>query len=273
MGYNGNLNARATDVITTEGDLRRGDSSGNAERLAIGSANQVLQSNGTTESWATLSTADSVLTTQGDVLYESASGLARLGQSTDGFVLTTKGAGANPVWASVGGGGAWSVIGNYKSTSLDASKTFSSLAVDFDDYSEVVVVCDMANTANCDVEIRINAISSTKYFTDGWQIKDGTDTIIDRNSNTAWVIMPSALGQNNTWTCINHIQLSGVTGGGDNNPKCNTVGRAEGLNGGAYMVTSGLRSVETNIDSVEVIANGTTFQVGSRITVYKVARA
>ena len=167
----------------------------------------------------------------------------------------------------------WEVIGSYKSTSLDASKTFSSLAVDFDAYSEVVVVCDMANTLNCDVQMQINGVSSSSYFTDGWQIKDGTDTIIDRNSNTAWVIMPSALGQNNTWTCINHIQLSGVTGGGDNNPKCNTVGRAEGLNGGAYMVASGLRSVETNIDEIEVIANGTTFQVGSRITVYKVARA
>ena len=53
MGYNGNLNSRATEVITTEGDLRRGDSSGNPERLAVGSANQILLSNGTTESWVT----------------------------------------------------------------------------------------------------------------------------------------------------------------------------------------------------------------------------
>jgi len=98
MGFNGNLYSRASDVITTQGDLRRGDSSGNAERLAIGSANQVLQSNGTTESWATLSTADSVLTTQGDVLYQGAAALARLGQSTDNYTLATKGAGANPVW-------------------------------------------------------------------------------------------------------------------------------------------------------------------------------
>ena len=98
MGFNGNLYARATEVITTQGDLRRGDSAGNPERLAIGSANQVLQSNGSTESWATLSTADSVLTTQGDVLYQGAAALARLGQSTDNYTLATKGAGANPVW-------------------------------------------------------------------------------------------------------------------------------------------------------------------------------
>jgi len=100
LGYSGNLYATATEVINSQGDLRRGDSSGNPERLAIGSSGKVLQSNGTTESWETLTTADSVLTTQGDILVEGASGLERLGQSTDGFLLTTKGAGANPVWAA-----------------------------------------------------------------------------------------------------------------------------------------------------------------------------
>jgi len=99
MGYSGNMYAQATEVITSQGDLRRGDSSGNPERLAIGSSGKVLQSNGTTESWETITTADSTLTTQGDILYENASGLARLGQSTDGFLLTTKGSSANPVWA------------------------------------------------------------------------------------------------------------------------------------------------------------------------------
>jgi len=100
MGYNGNLNARATEVITTQGDLRRGDSSGNPERLAVGSANQVLQSNGTTESWATLSTGDTVLTTQGDLLYEDASGLQRLGAGTAGKFLTTQGTSSNPTYTN-----------------------------------------------------------------------------------------------------------------------------------------------------------------------------
>jgi len=53
MGYSGNMYAQATEVITSQGDLRRGDSSGNPERLAIGSSGKVLQSNGTTESWET----------------------------------------------------------------------------------------------------------------------------------------------------------------------------------------------------------------------------
>ena len=103
MSFNGDLypTAGADVVMTTKGDLVRYDSQ--RERYGIGSTNQVLSVTAGLPAWKTLTTADSVLTTQGDILYEGASGLARLGQSTDGFVLTTKGAGADPVWA-VGGG-------------------------------------------------------------------------------------------------------------------------------------------------------------------------
>jgi hypothetical protein len=44
------------------------------------------------------------LTTQGDILYRDGSGLVRLGAGTSGEFLKTQGAGANPVWASAGGG-------------------------------------------------------------------------------------------------------------------------------------------------------------------------
>jgi len=60
MGYSGNMYATATEVITTQGDLRRGDSSGNPERLAIGSNTFVLSSNGTTESWSAPATPTNV---------------------------------------------------------------------------------------------------------------------------------------------------------------------------------------------------------------------
>jgi len=42
MGYSGNLYAQATEVITTKGDLRVGDSSGNPERLSVGTNGYVL---------------------------------------------------------------------------------------------------------------------------------------------------------------------------------------------------------------------------------------
>jgi hypothetical protein len=44
------------------------------------------------------------LTTQGDIVYRNASGLARLGAGNSGEFLKTQGTGANPVWAEAGGG-------------------------------------------------------------------------------------------------------------------------------------------------------------------------
>ena len=41
------------------------------------------------------------LTTQGDIVYRNASGLARLGAGTSGQVLQTNGTGANPSWGTV----------------------------------------------------------------------------------------------------------------------------------------------------------------------------
>ena len=97
MSFNGDLypTAGADVVMSTKGDLVRYDSQ--RERYGIGSANQILQVKSGLPSWETLSTAGSILTTQGDILYENASGLARLGFGTSGDVLTTKGTGADPV--------------------------------------------------------------------------------------------------------------------------------------------------------------------------------
>jgi hypothetical protein len=41
------------------------------------------------------------ITTQGDILYRDASGLARLGAGTSGQALITNGAGANPSWGTI----------------------------------------------------------------------------------------------------------------------------------------------------------------------------
>ncbi len=41
------------------------------------------------------------ITTQGDILYRDASGLARLGAGTSGQYLETKGTGQNPVWSTI----------------------------------------------------------------------------------------------------------------------------------------------------------------------------
>lgn len=65
----------------------------------------------------------STLTTQGDIVYRNASGLARLAAGTSGQVLQTGGSGANPSWADAAGGGVLQVKHSYQYISNSTSST------------------------------------------------------------------------------------------------------------------------------------------------------
>jgi len=83
MSFSGDLypTAGASTVMSTKGDMVDFDTI--RQRLAIGSANQILQVKSNLPSWETVPLADTVLTTAGDVLYEDATpALARLGAGT-----------------------------------------------------------------------------------------------------------------------------------------------------------------------------------------------
>ena len=83
MSFDGDLypTAGATSVMNTKGDMVDFDTI--RQRLAIGSANQLLQVKSSLPSWETVPLADTVLTTAGDILYENATpALARLASGT-----------------------------------------------------------------------------------------------------------------------------------------------------------------------------------------------
>ena len=64
------------------------------------------------------------LTTQGDIVYRDASGLARLGAGTAGQALISGGTGANPSWGDAGGGKVLQVVSSgYDSTSFNTTGT------------------------------------------------------------------------------------------------------------------------------------------------------
>lgn len=87
-------------IATARGDLiERGATSW--QRLAIGSANKILKSDGIDPTWDTLSALLDALfsSTQGAVLYRGASSWAALAPGNAGEFLMTRGAAANPTWA------------------------------------------------------------------------------------------------------------------------------------------------------------------------------
>jgi len=74
--------------------------------------------------WNVMSTAGTngtdvgtTITTQGDILYRDASGLARLGYGTAGQVLQTGGSGANPSWGTVSSDFVKIATGNFSNVS------------------------------------------------------------------------------------------------------------------------------------------------------------
>jgi hypothetical protein len=72
------------------------------------------------------------LTTQGDILYRNASGLVRLGAGTNGQVLTTAGAGANPSWSTVSSD--FVLLATTNQTSSVASVSFDGFSDTYNTY-------------------------------------------------------------------------------------------------------------------------------------------
>jgi len=100
-------------------------------KLAIGTAYQIkaVNAGATAPSWQGLSSLiDNALTasTQGSVLYRNATGWVALGPGTNGYVLTSGGAAANPAWAASGAGGGVSTI-SFGSTGLTPSTASSGI--------------------------------------------------------------------------------------------------------------------------------------------------
>jgi len=204
LSFSGDLypSAGATSVLTTKGDLVDFDTI--RQRLAIGSANQLLQVKSNLPSWETVDLADTVLTTQGDVLYENGSGLARLGFGTSGDVLTTKGTGANPGGASTANNNDQS--GNFSTTStslVDVTNmniTLPTTTAASDDclvmYSGSATFTPIGGAVKIAVIDNTTAIVAQEIAPSaaGYGVQFAMQTITDASGNTAKLQMASGGG-------------------------------------------------------------------------------
>jgi hypothetical protein len=89
------------DVITTEGDLIKGSSSGEAERLPVGSNNQILQSNGTNPVWGNNLVINNKLNTQPKTATISSGAITYTGAY---IVVDTEGGASSDTLDTINGG-------------------------------------------------------------------------------------------------------------------------------------------------------------------------
>jgi hypothetical protein len=100
------------DVVTTRGDIIRGDSSGDAERLAVGTANQVLTSDGTDAAWSSDATLDDLtinnkLNTQSNAATISSGAITYSGAY---MVVDTEGAASSDTLDTISGGSVGDIV-------------------------------------------------------------------------------------------------------------------------------------------------------------------
>jgi len=206
----------------------------------------------------------------GDITYSNGTALQilNLGSATD--ILTVNGGATAPEWVTpVAAGSLWSVLGNYVAAGAEDSHNFNFTAVDFDDYSKLILTIDGNATDTLSVNIRINTSSAAQYYTDGDRISAGTETIIDINTATEGTLMDSALsaGGGQGFCVIADILLPAHVS--DNFPQ--TYSRS------STNTATQVSRVNFNVDTSSItdieIRSSADWDTGTRITLYKLARA
>jgi hypothetical protein len=132
---------------------------------------------------------------QGDILYRGSSGWARLPADTDGKVLTTHGAAADPTWETpAGGGGAMTFIaGNTVAGSAATSLTVSGLDLATDQEYYVRIVLGNATGSAANISLFYNADSTSTNY-DRQSLAANNTTISGARANDAIIAGMAASG-------------------------------------------------------------------------------
>lgn len=169
-----------TDTVAqavSRGSIIYGNSTPAWDELTIGGANTVLFSDGTDASWSTLTLAidGAIGSTRGSVLYRGASGWAILSPGTSGDVLTSQGAGADPAYATPGGGTTHALLSATHTDSTASSVARGSVIVGDSTPKWVQLTVGAANTV-------VASDGTDTTFTT-------VDTLLDQYSSTHGAVL------------------------------------------------------------------------------------
>ena len=125
------------------------------------------------------------LTTQGDIVYRDASGLARLGAGTSGQVLQSGGTGANPSWGTVS-----SDYVKLASSNPSNANTFSLdgyFTSDYDVYKIYLSgLCSGASVSGTRVSLRANVSGSMNTSSNYWYTTAYIQSTVSSSSLASW---------------------------------------------------------------------------------------
>lgn len=168
--------------------------------------------------------------------------------------------------------GLWAVLGDYEASIAEGSHNFNFPAVDFNDDSELMLVIDIGVQEALNLGLQIDSITSTTYFTDGRRIDGGVETLLDINSATTIQLASSTLlsANNRQAFIIVHIGL-GKAGSGDR-PRILSHATG-GLNFMDELISGSNTSSQVSLTDITILTSIGNWHIGTRMTLYKLARA
>jgi len=164
------------------------------------------------------------------------------------------------------------VIEDYVATGAEASHVFTLPdADDFTNTSEYYLVIAGAITAALAVRVRVNAIATGSYTYDGWRANAGTMTQIDENSSTAGMLASNVILD--TAGYLFYIKLSIIWNPAGIQGMCGFISTHAGIGQGSSQSGTGrLSTAITELTSIEIMTDASTWQTGTRITLYRKRR-
>ena len=169
-------------------------------------------------------------------------------------------------------GGLWTVLGDYEATSAEGSHNFNFTAVDFDDDSKLVLVIDIGATLILNLQIRINTNSTANYYSDGRRIAGGSETLLDLNAQNEGQLVSSTLLGGANEAVIVFVEIGLSKAGSEDRVGISSKAVGTSIQGNEVMSTT-LVGALSSLTDVEVRTSTSTWQIGTRMTLYKVAKA
>jgi len=166
--------------------------------------------------------------------------------------------------------GTYELLDSYEATGVAATITLSWPAIDFNNVSYLELIFDGSVTLNLGLEVIFNGDTGTDYVQDGRQIRGGTETLLDLSGLAHWILLPDEHIDAVDDTFFGTMKL-GITKGGNKQNVHVLINST--ANSGSF-ITAGKNTDDTitSISSITVTTSTSTWQVGTRMAVYKVKK-
>ncbi len=168
------------------------------------------------------------------------------------------------------GSGLLTAIESYEASSAEATHTFTFTAIDFDDVSHLLLVIDGSTTAAQQLLLVFNADTSSLYYTDGTSTTGGAETLLDINAAASGEIFSASELYAANQYYLAYIIIGINKGATLDAPTAIINGSVYGR---ARQSITRLHADHADISSIEIKTSTSTWKIGTRMTLYKVARS